>query len=81
MEAILTTTNYKFHICKAVGCDTRVAQELIMCKKHWFKLPPKMQKDLSDNFRRNVAPTAESKRVLKIAQDFIQKHEAWEHIE
>lgn len=31
------------HTCHAIECEIPVAPKLLMCRKHWFMVPPKLR--------------------------------------
>lgn len=31
------------HTCHAVACETYVPPTMLMCRKHWFMVPPKLR--------------------------------------
>lgn len=32
-----------FHTCHAVDCEIPVKPEMLMCRRHWFTVPPKLR--------------------------------------
>jgi len=34
------------HECRATGCDRRISLKLLMCKVHWAKVPPLLQREV-----------------------------------
>lgn len=39
------------HHCHAHGCDEKVPPELLMCSRHWKRVPKKLQKAVWANYR------------------------------
>ncbi len=37
---------HKCHECHAIACNTLVPPRLLMCQKHWRKVPKKLQDDV-----------------------------------
>ena len=39
------------HVCHAEGCDTPVPPKLLMCLKHWRRVPKQLQAAVWNNYR------------------------------
>lgn len=39
------------HTCHARGCTTHVAPEMLMCKRHWFMVPPAIRRRVWATYR------------------------------
>jgi hypothetical protein len=37
------------HICQAPGCSLEIPPRHLMCSKHWFELPPTLQRNVNLN--------------------------------
>jgi hypothetical protein len=40
------------HRCRAPGCDKRITSGLLLCKPHWWKVPPNVRAEVSETWRR-----------------------------
>jgi hypothetical protein len=38
------------HLCHAEGCDQPVPPRMLMCRRHWFMVPKKMQDAVWDEY-------------------------------
>jgi hypothetical protein len=38
------------HLCHAVGCDSVVPPRMLMCRRHWFMVPKKLQDAVWDEY-------------------------------
>ncbi len=43
---LVPETREEAHTCHAEGCRRRVPPRLLMCKKHWLMVPPKLRQDV-----------------------------------
>lgn len=39
------------HHCHARGCPTVTKPEMLMCRKHWYMVPAKLQKEVWKHYR------------------------------
>lgn len=39
------------HVCHATGCETPVPPVMLMCRKHWYMVPAKLQRAVWDHYR------------------------------
>ena len=61
------------HKCAADGCDVIVATDLLMCRKHWFKVPKDIRDRVWAGYRRGL--DAEYDAAVAAAVDAIRKRE------
>ena len=51
------------HTCHAEGCNVRVPPKLLMCRRHWFMVPPMLRREVWRLYRpgqeRDKNPTRE----------------------
>ena len=55
------------HWCRARGCSTQVPPKMLMCKRHWFKVP----KPIRDAIWATYVP-----RARKISREHLQNMRA-----
>jgi hypothetical protein len=41
------------HTCPARGCPSRVGDDMLMCRKHWFMAPASLRADVWRAYRRH----------------------------
>jgi hypothetical protein len=39
------------HLCHARGCSIPVPPQMLMCKRHWFRVHPKLRRAVWNNYR------------------------------
>lgn len=39
------------HTCHAAGCGKHVTPQMLMCKRHWFTVPPDIRKKVLQAYR------------------------------
>lgn len=56
----------------------------LMCKKHWFQLPPAYHAEIKKHYRagqeRDKKPSKEYIEAVNKARAFLAKNAQWEHI-
>lgn len=61
------------HTCHAIGCETPCARRMLMCRKHWYMVPPALRVDVWAEYvpgqEETMTPT---KKYLKAANAAIQ---------
>ena len=64
------------HICHAKNCDLAVPPKKLMCKRHWFMVPPDLRKEVWREYRPgqevDKEPTAEYLKAARKAIEAVQ---------
>lgn len=56
------------HLCHAEGCDVQVEPSLLMCRRHWYMVPPRLRCHVWAEYRRGQEQTKNpSLRYLAVA--------------
>lgn len=67
------------HICHAIGCTSKIDPSLLMCRKHWQKVPLYLKLEVKRNYKKgqevSKTPTPQYLEAMKAAINAVGKKE------